>query len=300
MATPKRTQKQIVEKYKGNLDYYRKGHAFRRLRLFAFLLAVCGSIAAVLTFGRWGKDEYFNTGPISANHQRFAHDCKACHEAAGTDLLATLPVEKLRSGFEHVSQLSPTQLKESASSLNVDAVVSAAAQVAGSVKSLDPTRLRELAEKGLALTELSRMDQACLKCHEPMQLHAPQAASLRLRSLSRELPLVHAGSCSSCHREHAGPERMKLPTSETCASCHNHADELERTLQLIKLDHSAPAAAGENRDLGDGVRRFVIPPAPRAEPYTFASYESGHPPFAYEQAAARDPATLSYNHERHE
>ena len=58
MADQPRTQKQIAQKYKDNLDYYRHGHFLRRLKLALFLLAVFGSIGAVFGFqrvylGRW-------------------------------------------------------------------------------------------------------------------------------------------------------------------------------------------------------------------------------------------------------
>jgi predicted CXXCH cytochrome family protein len=291
MAGPNRTQKQIAEKYKGNLDYFRKGHAFRRLRMAAFLIAVVGSLAAMFSFRYWGRDEIFNTGPISANHARFAQDCRVCHEAADTDPLKVIPLDR-------VKELSADKVRESG--VMLASLTSKATQLGEQLTGVDPHRLADLAKKGLELTDLTRMDQACIKCHDPMQLHAPQAASLGLRSLSRELPLVHAGSCSSCHREHAGPAPMKLPTSETCTSCHNDADRLERTLQLIKLDSPNVPSQPENRDLGDGVLRFMMPPRPSGEFSTIRHYADGHPPFDYERSGARDPGTLQYNHQRHE
>ena len=293
MAGPNRTQKQVAEKYKGNLAYYHKSHYFRRLRLIAFLVAVIGSLGALLTFGRWGREEIFNTGPLSANHARFINDCKACHEGVETDLLKTKPIEQLRAVFSEVR--TTDQLKQTGL-----ASLESVKKTAGELGNLDGSRLRELAERGIAMTDLTRMDQACRKCHNPLQLHAPQAASLGLVSLSRELPMVHAGSCSSCHREHAGPARMKLPTSETCAGCHNSEDRLQRTLQLITLKNpNVPTKAG-NRDLGDGLLRFIVPPKPAGQVTAFKDYANGHPPFDYERDEARDPGTLSYNHQRHE
>ncbi|HEX8312103.1 MAG TPA: cytochrome c3 family protein [Chthoniobacteraceae bacterium] len=299
MAGPNRTQKQVAEKYKGNLDYFRKGHYLRRLRLLAFLLAVFGSIAAVLTFRDWGTQEAFNTGPLSANHARFVHDCKVCHEAAQTDPLNGMPFSKIGETFSQVRQLSSDELK-TVSLTSLDKVKSTATGLTEHAAGLNSDRLRELAEKGLALTDLTRMDQACLKCHDPVQLHAPQAASLGLLTVSKELSLVHAGSCSSCHREHEGPGPMKLPASDTCASCHNSADRLERTLKLIKLDNPQVPQQAENRDLGDGLLRFIVPPKPTGQPVVFDHYANGHPPFDYERPEARDPGTLNYNHQRHE
>ncbi|MEO7319668.1 MAG: hypothetical protein ABIZ56_11820, partial [Chthoniobacteraceae bacterium] len=68
MANQPRTQKQIAQKYKDNLDYYRRGHFLRRLKLILFLLAIFVSIGAVFGFRFWGNKQYFNTGPISQNH----------------------------------------------------------------------------------------------------------------------------------------------------------------------------------------------------------------------------------------
>ena len=72
MADQPRTQKQIAQKYKDNLDYYRRGHFLRWLKLGCFFLAVLGSLGAVFGFRFWGDKEYFNTGPISQNHARRA------------------------------------------------------------------------------------------------------------------------------------------------------------------------------------------------------------------------------------
>lgn len=290
------TQKQIAEKYKGNLDYFRKGHYLRRLRGIAFLLAVAGSIAAVLGFRFWGTEEFFSTGAISENHARFANDCQVCHEGADPDVLKLLPIDAAR-------QLSIEKVRTAAGDVklpSMDAVKTSAEKTAASVRrDLSKDNLQALAEKGLAFTSLSLMDRACLKCHEPMGLHQPQTAPLALRGVSNALPLVHADSCSLCHREHVGHQRMKLPTSETCESCHNNPAELARTRDLLKLDLTKPPTRGENRNIGDGLVRFLAPP--RREPLPpFESYAKGHPPFAYEQANLRDPAVVNYNHARHE
>ena len=155
------------------------------------------------------------------------------------------------------------------------------------------------AKTARASSSISRMDAACLECHASAQLHVPQAASVGLRTVSTQLTLVHATACATCHREHAGHERRALPSQQTCVSCHSDAGALTRAQQSVKLENTPVAAAGENRNLGDGIVRFV-PPArsPGALP-AFASYAEGHPPFAYEQSGVRDPAALKFNHERH-
>ena len=52
MATPGRTQKQIAERYKGNLGYYKKRHPWRVARWWASLLALAGGLAGIIAFSR--------------------------------------------------------------------------------------------------------------------------------------------------------------------------------------------------------------------------------------------------------
>ena len=153
----------------------------------------------------------------------------------------------------------------------------------------------------LALGESSPslMDAACLACHSATRLHLPQAASFGVRAVSSQLTVVHATGCATCHREHVGRDRMALPSQQRCIACHDNADELKRARRSVTLDHPALAASGENRNLGDGVVRFLAPSRPPGTLAAFASYAKGHPPFAYEQPGVRDPAVLKFNHERH-
>ena len=53
---------------------------------------------------------------------------------------------------------------------------------------------------------------------------------------------------------------MALPSQQACISCHNDAGELNRARTVKKFqDRSPVASSGENRDLGDGVIRFLTP-----------------------------------------
>ena len=299
MPGPNRTQKQIAEKYKGNLDYFHKGHYYRRLRAVCFLLAAIGSIAAALTFPYWGKQEYFSTGPISANHASFAQDCQVCHEGANTDLFKVLPIGKAHpapTGSADVNLRSINAASPSTKAPSLTAVKSSADDPAPGLKK---DKLTALAEQGLALTDIARMDRACLKCHDAMHLHQPQTEALQMRTVRRDLPLVHTGSCAVCHREHVGAEPMKLPGAESCAACHYDRSALARTRELLRLNNPHLPTRAENRDLGDGVIRFIAPPGPEGELVTFESYEKGHPPFAYEKPNLRDPAAIEFNHWRH-
>jgi predicted CXXCH cytochrome family protein len=280
MPEPQRTQKQVAEKYKGNLDYYRRGHFFRRLRWITFLVVAVGSIAFALSFGKWGRPEFFNTGPISQNHAQLVHDCKVCHENAQPDMTRGLglheaaadPVEKFAQFCDWI------------------------ARVPSALDSLRPAKFSATAEQALRATSLADMDEACIKCHEPQRLHQPQAAALALRGVFHEMPMVFSGACADCHREHVTSARMALPRSDACATCHNDAAKLAATSARIReegppLEHATAAL------LADGQRHFVMPRPP--QPVAFKSFAEGHPKFAYEQPGARDPATIKFNHARH-
>src|ERR1051325_806824 len=80
MAKPGRTQKQIAERYKGNLGYYQNLHPWRRARALATVLAIIGGIAAIILFRLYGRETFFNSGNISAPHAKFADDCAKCHD----------------------------------------------------------------------------------------------------------------------------------------------------------------------------------------------------------------------------
>lgn len=80
MAEPGRTQKQISERYKANLGYYRTLHLWRRARLIVTLLSILGGLAAIFLFQRCGRETFFNVGKISASHATIATKCDACHD----------------------------------------------------------------------------------------------------------------------------------------------------------------------------------------------------------------------------
>jgi nitrate reductase cytochrome c-type subunit len=93
---------------------------------------------------------------------------------------------------------------------------------------------------------------------------------------------------------------MKMPTSVSCQQCHGDRNQLQKTLQLAKVDGDAPGSAGEVRDLGDGVRRFLPPRLTPHQPIPFRTFEQGHPRFGYEAPHLRDPGAIRYNHWRHD
>src|SRR6266480_1928950 len=80
MPTPRRTQKQIAERYKGNLGYYNKLHPWRRARAIVSLVAIVGGIVGIIVFQTRGRETFFNAGKISAPHASFADNCAKCHD----------------------------------------------------------------------------------------------------------------------------------------------------------------------------------------------------------------------------
>lgn len=259
MAERKQTQKQISEQYAGAADYPSRPHYLRRLRLWLFVGAAVVSILGLFAFTYIAGQEPYSPGPISRNHARLASDCAACHRDAQPDRFM-LKLERLMVGGSLAYYPKPA-----------------------TVLTRPPGTL---------------MDAACLRCHVTAGLHLPQAASLALRPVLSELVLVHATDCATCHHEHAGSDRLALPSQQSCIACHNSPADLRRTRRSVKLPAVSVPASGENRDLGDGVLRFIAPASP-GPLKPFPSYARGHPPFAYEQAAARDPGDLKFNHERH-
>ena len=79
MALNRGTQKQIAQRFKGNLDYFRKAHYWRRLRFFTILtVSLLGAGVLAFLFFR-GPEKMYNPGAISQAHASFAGDCTRCH-----------------------------------------------------------------------------------------------------------------------------------------------------------------------------------------------------------------------------
>jgi predicted CXXCH cytochrome family protein len=266
-----RTQKQIAEKYKGNLDYFRKPHFLRRLRAMVVLLALLSAAAAVVWFLEHGTAAVFSPGPISKNHASFGDDCARCHIS-------------LERRMETLSQ--PDR-------------ISAAARQAleHGIPSSPAGRILDRVRRG---PDFAALDQACLRCHEGHDVHAPGEGGIALRAYRAGFSQVSTGSCSSCHREHAGSGPMKSPGPEFCAACHNDGVRMEEAAVKVKSPGGESLRGAILRKLDDGMVHFIAPAVERKQPPTFASFEKGHPQFEYEQEGLRDPNPIRYNHARHE
>ena len=114
MANPGRTQKQIAERYKGNLDYYNKLHPWRRARLIVSLLAIGGGLLGIWLFQKRGPEKFFNAGTLSASHASLVNKCGSCHDASlmtGSRLTPALFRAVVRDRFHNGIAFDPIDKK---------------------------------------------------------------------------------------------------------------------------------------------------------------------------------------------
>ena len=110
MAEPERTQKQIAQRYQGNLSYTSKTHPWRLARWIASLIALAGGTAAIIAFEDYGSQEFFSSGKISSNHAALAHDCGKCHERSSAlsdpptfSTIRSVVSDRFRNGIDFAS-----------------------------------------------------------------------------------------------------------------------------------------------------------------------------------------------------
>jgi hypothetical protein len=109
MATPARTQKQIAERYKGNLTYYKLRHPWRVARFCVSFIAIVGGLVGILfyqglIFKKRASEEFFSAGKISSHHAQFEQDCSRCHDknaAMGSELTPAKFKSVLKNRFRH-------------------------------------------------------------------------------------------------------------------------------------------------------------------------------------------------------
>ncbi len=123
MATPRKSQKQISEKYQGNLRYYNRIHFARLARFLISFLAVCAGLAAIFVYERRGNEKFFNPGKLSTSHAALADGCASCHDKS-TLTRATLAPSKfqqtLSDRFHHGIAFDPIDKKCEACHLKKD------------------------------------------------------------------------------------------------------------------------------------------------------------------------------------
>jgi hypothetical protein len=291
---PENTQKQIASKYKEDLTYYKKTHPMRRFRFWLCVLAFFGGLVWALGFHKLGgTPQFFNTGPISQNHASFANQCQECHTGASTDMLSILPIDEARKTMMD----RKTPIMESLKTAGIKAYDAAKENLT------DPQKLAETMSTALGALNLDNIDRACLVCHDGMALHQPGTKAVMFRETVKEMSVVAASACSTCHKEHVSSARMRLPTSETCTACHGDAKTLKASLISAKYDGKLAAAHSQNWPHGKIVQ-WIPPAAEKNEPKVIRAFADkdpkfSHPPFLYEQKGAKDAAKILFNHARH-
>ncbi|HEX7901062.1 MAG TPA: hypothetical protein VF950_25100 [Planctomycetota bacterium] len=118
----------------------------------------------------------------------------------------------------------------------------------------------------------SKLDASCLKCHDGPVHHANATTQI-----SGPPGAERAATCSQCHREHEGSERLAKVTDRQCVTCHG---DLKKT---GKEPHPAVCLGGAGHEIAPSIR----------------SFEDGHPEFALYALKAKDPTVLSFNHAVH-
>ena len=110
MATPRRTQKQIAEQYKGNLDFFKRIQPWRLARFLVSFLAISAGLAAIIAYQRRGDERFFNPGKLSTSHAALVDNCASCHDKSlisGRRLTPNEFQEVLSDRFQHGVAFDP-------------------------------------------------------------------------------------------------------------------------------------------------------------------------------------------------
>ena len=87
MPTPRKSQKQIAQRYAGNRRYFKTLHSFRlaRLLLVLFCALIAAGLGWIYLVGIHTSRKFealSSAGPISQSHASFGADCAKCHDPA--------------------------------------------------------------------------------------------------------------------------------------------------------------------------------------------------------------------------
>lgn len=142
--------------------------------------------------------------------------------------------------------------------------------------SLQPARLVSTEPR-----DFSAMDAACMKCHRVQSFHQPNVA--------------RDPSCSTCHREHQGANRLLDVPAMQCTACHG--DEQQMVAAARKGRELPAEAFARNTVAGLIVHGSARP----ADGYTrvIRGFTVDHPEFRPLRAPATDTNPLKFNHRVH-
>ena len=263
MSQPNRTQKQIAEKYKGNLDYFKKANWLRRLRFLLCLLALVGGIAGIVWFQRHGSNSFYNAGPLSAKHAR--QDCTACHAPEKGSVADLVSLAKGDPGAPSFGAIMG-RLFDGNSRADFDkACLKCHVGFQLHRPDLSTVAIRDtLGEVSLAHAG------ACSACHREHQ--GPDRMSM-----------PGSADCLACHSD---PNRMRASSKKIDL----HGKHRSKIAQVRETQPGIWQFIPPQRPQSSETER----------PRVFASFENGHPSFGYEQPGLRDPNSIKFNHQRHE
>ena len=217
-------------------------------------LAVVAATVAFLLIGFFGpwRWQFISPGPISANHhglafaptqhtRRGGEGCAACHLAGAGDV---------RTWVHLAFTARPGPL--------------------------EPHRLHQV-----SVSEMTGIDDSCLRCHADHKFHQPN--------------VVRDHSCSACHREHQGKGRMLPPEDGQCLSCHGTPAMMQASAEKGK---TLAASVFDYRKL-EGRLLFKTPRPVTGYSTVFHSFATDHPEFQIHQQKLRETNTLRFNHQLH-
>jgi hypothetical protein len=278
MATPRKSQKQLTEKYRDNLANYKRLWTGRRALAIVTFLALLGGAVAVWYYQQRAPEQFFNPGPVSSHHANISRSM--------------------------VGDMPAAELNERGLTTNCDACHDKTLVTGGGLTARKFLHVvRDSFRTGVSSDRIEKIDNRCEACHLNLSkrahtFHEPNAIQLR---------------CSTCHQEHRGPGPMKLVASSQCTACHGNATTMQTAAKTKMPEHWSALERHPQP-----AQRIVFNQLGRpAEGYTkvFGSFWDDHPEFRINLAKAAEPTKicdpdsylavdgrhdiLRFNHSRH-
>ena len=271
MEESNQTQKEVGQKYRKNLGYFKHPDFLARQKFFLCMLAILLGVYAIVRLELSRSDIVYNPAPLSISHAFLEGNCAACHNLAVRNIF--------RSIQDRSAPMKPVAW------------------------AMDSPAIHQWSSGAPAFFSSSQsINHACQSCHaglgRDLELHQPSLQTLALKDFHSELHIVAATGCFSCHQEHLGRIDLKLPGDTACAACHNDAAQMTADILRVSLHPISPSTTGSDGVTPDGVVHF-IPPERKAPLPLFTAFDHGHPAFEYEQPGLKDPDVLKFSHHQH-
>lgn len=134
---------------------------------------------------------------------------------------------------------------------------------------------------GTAAHDFTRMDTACLACHEQQSFH--------------HASVTQASACATCHLEHQGPIASLRVADQQCASCHGDRAIMDAAAQRTR--NLAALVTGETAPRG--VRLFSARRPDAVAGQLVTRFSKDHPEFLAVRPGQTDANPLKFNHKLH-